>query len=70
MNVKKIVNIKTVVLAASMIAPAAFAAGEIDVSSGVAYVTAGLVAAATLGAAFLGLDNLKKVWSKLTATRI
>lgn len=70
MKVTKIVKLKTVVLAASMMAPAAFAAGEIDVSSGVAYVAGGLTAAAALGAAFLGLDNLKKVWSKLTATRI
>ncbi|GHW20878.1 hypothetical protein VCSRO150_0583 [Vibrio cholerae] len=70
MNVKKIVNIKTVVLAASMMAPAAFATGEIDVSAGVGYVAGALVAVATLGAAYLGLDNLKKVWSKITATRV
>ncbi|HDZ9177658.1 TPA: hypothetical protein RUZ09_003203 [Vibrio cholerae] len=70
MNVKKIVNIKTVVLAASMMAPAAFAAGEIDVSAGVGYVAGALVAVAALGAAYLGLDNLKKVWSKITATRV
>ncbi|WP_114717765.1 hypothetical protein [Vibrio cholerae] len=70
MIVKKIVNIKTVVLAASMMAPAAFAAGEIDVSAGVAYVAGALVAVAALGGAYLGLDNLKKVWSKITATRV
>ncbi|GHY26743.1 hypothetical protein VCSRO164_2164 [Vibrio cholerae] len=70
MNVKKIVNIKTVVLAASMMAPAAFAAGEIDVSEGLGYVAGALVAVAALGAAYLGLDNLKKVWSKITATRV
>ncbi|TXY07553.1 hypothetical protein [Vibrio mimicus] len=69
MKITKIVNLKTVVLAASMMAPVAFAEG-IDVSAGVAYVTGGLAAVALLGAAFLGLDNLKKVWSKLTATRI
>ncbi|EOI0108723.1 hypothetical protein ACMFRU_000229 [Vibrio cholerae] len=70
MKVTKIVNIKTVVLAASMMVPAAFAAGEIDVTAGVGYVTGALVAVATLGAAYLGLDNLKKVWSKITATRV
>ncbi|HGH6015390.1 TPA: hypothetical protein AB5H59_002418 [Vibrio mimicus] len=69
MKITKIVNLKTVVLAASMMAPVAFAEG-IDVSAGVGYVTSGLAAVALLGAAFLGLDNLKKVWSKLTATRI
>lgn len=69
MKVTKIVNLKTVVLAASMMAPVAFAEG-IDVSAGVGYVTGALAAVALLGGAYLGLDNLKKVWSKITATRV
>lgn len=70
MKVTKIVNIKTVVLAASMMAPAAFAADAIDVSAAIGYVGGALVAVAALGAAYLGLDSLKKVWSKITATRV
>ncbi len=66
----KIVSIKTLVLAASMAAPAAFAAEGIDVSSAIGYVGGALTAVASLGAAYLGLDSLKKVWSKITATRV
>ncbi len=70
MKVTKITIVKTVAASVSMMAPAAFAAGEIDVSAGVGYVAGALVAVAALGGAYLGLDNLKKVWSKITATRV
>lgn len=70
MKIQKSTLVKTVAVAASTIAPAAFAAGEVDVSAGIAYVTGALVAVASLGGAYLGLDNLKKVWSKITATRV
>lgn len=69
MKFTKIVNLKTVVLAASMMAPVAFAEG-IDASGAVGYITGGLAAVALIGAALLGLDNLKKVWSKLSNTRV
>ncbi|MEF2482788.1 hypothetical protein V4D09_05720 [Vibrio mimicus] len=69
MKITKILNRKTVVLAASMMASVAFAEG-IDVTSGIAYVTGAIASVALLGAAFLNLDVLKKVWSKITATRV
>ncbi|OQK43442.1 hypothetical protein XM75_u0122 [Vibrio vulnificus] len=45
-------------------------ANAIDISDALTYIAGALVAVAGLGAAYLGLNSLKTVWSKITATRV
>ncbi|WP_158147698.1 hypothetical protein [Vibrio cincinnatiensis] len=68
-NIKASKLISAGVVAFAISSPVAFAEG-VDVSEGLTYIAGALVAVASLGGAYLGLNTLKTVWGKITSTRV
>lgn len=68
MKLSKASVLRGAAVVGSVIAVPAFAqtsGGSIDVSAVTAVITEGLAAVATIGAAWVGLKYLKKVWNKV-----